>query len=270
MLSLSRAFFADRGLIEVDVPILGHKAAIDAHIDPIQALCCDKVVYLHTSPEYGMKRLLSVVDFDIYQLSHVFRDHERGTRHTAEFMMAEWYRRGFSFKQMIDETIDYIALFLPDLPREVELFSYPEIFARTVGNMPQDLEERDRLYAFEIEPLLGRGKLSVIAGFPAEQAALAQLGENGLALRFEIYFEGVELANGYHELTDPIEQRRRLEQANYERVQMGKQELPIDEDFINALKQGVPDCCGVAVGFDRLMMLHLQAEEIRDVSCFFI
>ncbi len=269
LIARARAFFAQKGVLEVDVPILSRSASVDAHIDLVNVTCCGKPAFLHSSPEYGMKRLLAEGIGDIYQISHVFRDGEQGERHTVEFMMAEWYRIGFTLKEMLEETVDFIRLFLNNLPAHYELLSYRDVFLRYAGRYP-DPEERDHIYAFEVEPHLGVDRLSVVIGFPPEQAALSQIGADGLAERFEIYFEGMELANGYHELIDAEEQRRRLIEANQERKRLGKQLLPIDEEFVQALEQGLPDCCGVAVGFDRLMMLRHQLEEIREASCIFI
>lgn len=269
-LARCRHFFAERNVLEVDVPILSRSASVDLHIDLVTAKCCGQTAYLHSSPEYGMKRLLSQGMGDIYQLSHVFRDHERGDRHTSEFMMVEWYRIGFTLKEMIEETLHLMRLFIDDVPLEYEEMSYRESFMRNVGRFPPSLEERDALYGFEIEPLLGKKGFTVINGFPPEQAALAQVDGAGIAQRFEIYYQGLELANGYHELLDPNEQRQRFKDANHGRVEMGKDTLPVDAAFIEALEKGLPDCCGVAVGFDRLMMLRHRLEEIRDGSCFFI
>ncbi len=271
MLRRCRDFFAARQVLEVDVPILSRKASVDLHIDLVQATACGVPGFLHSSPEYGMKRLLAEGVGDMYQISHVFRDHERGARHTVEFMMAEWYRLGFTFEEMIEETLQFIRLFLEDLPEDVDLFSYEEAFRHFVGKFPDSLEERDEIFAFEIEPQFAKGKLTVVNAFPPEQAALSQVSPiTGMAERFEVYYEGIELANGYHELTDPDEQRIRFEKANQGRAQMGKQMLPVDEEFIEALERGIPDCCGVAVGFDRLMMLRHELKEIRDGSSFFI
>jgi elongation factor P--(R)-beta-lysine ligase len=270
LLAKARSFFAQRKILEVDVPIINHSASIDVHIDLVHAVCCGKRAFLHSSPEYGMKRLLAEGIGDIYQISHVFRDGEQGDKHTVEFTMAEWYRMGFSFQQMIEESVDFIRLFLDSLPTAYELLSYSEVFLRFTKHYPPSVEERDHVYAFEVEPHLGKESLTVVVGFPPEQAALAQIGADGRAERFEIYYKGIELANGYHELIDPQEQRFRLIQANAERKKLGKQVLPIDEAFIDALTKGLPDCCGVAVGFDRLMMLRHQLEDIREVSSFFI
>lgn len=247
MLARARAFFTERGVLEVDVPILSQRASVDAHIDLIEAEVLGQRAFLHSSPEYGMKRLLAEGVGDIFQLSHVFRADERGERHNPEFTMVEWYRCGMTFDQMIEETRAFIQLFL-DVP-EFSQSSYVEVFG---GDYPSNPEQRDHRFAFEIEPTL---KAHVLKGFPSEQAALAQINSDGLAERFEIFVDGVELANGYHELIDPVEQKERLEEANRLRAHP----LPMDTNFLEALEQGLPDCCGVAVGFDRLMMLRHQA-----------
>lgn len=270
MFAKVRSFFAQREVLEVDVPILSEGASVDVHIDLIEAKCHGKRLFLHSSPEYGMKRLLASGSGDIYQMSHVFRDHEKGHLHTAEFMMVEWYRLGFSFEEMIQETVEFIHLFFPNQLQEIEVFSYEEVFKRFGGRYPENPEERDALFAFKIEPCLGKHGLSIVRDFPASQAALSQIGENGLAERFEIFYKGVELANGYHELADPDEQRARFESANKLRIELGKEAYPLDEPFLHALRQGIPDCCGVAVGFDRLLMLKEELREIRDASRFFI
>jgi elongation factor P--(R)-beta-lysine ligase len=270
LLAKARAFFAQRDVLEVDVPILSHAASVDVHIDVVNVACCGKPAFLHTSPEYGMKRLLAEGIGDIYQISHVFRDWEKGERHTVEFTMAEWYRVGFSFQQMKDETLEFMRLFLDHLPATYETYSYQEVFQKYAGSFPESLEERDAIFSFEVEPHLGKETLAVIDRFPPEQAALAQIGEDGFAERFEVYYRGIELANGYHELLNSLELSERIHAANQERKCLGKQVLPVDKDFIQAFEVGLPDCCGVAVGFDRLMMLRHHLEEIRDVSCFFV
>jgi lysyl-tRNA synthetase class 2 len=292
MLAHARRFFAERAILEVDVPIISRGAAIDVNIDLIPATYAGKdPCYLHSSPEYGMKRLLSEGIGDIYQLSHVFRDGEQGTRHNPEFMMAEWYRLGFTFEQMVEETVDFVRLFLGDLPSHT--LSYRDALRKYAGidyiaaseeDLRSYLKERgtedaeaDRdallnyILGLDVEPNLGKHELTVLAYYPASQAALARTcghGKEAVAERFEIYYKGVELANGYHELTDPKEQRRRFGQDNAERVAKGKSSLPIDEDFLKALEKGMPDCCGVAVGFDRLMMLRHCAKNLGCVIPF--
>lgn len=296
MLRAARDFFDKRGVLEVDCPIISALASVDTHIDLIMALYRGKDPhYLHSSPEMGMKRLLSHDIGDIYQLSHVFRDGECGEKHNPEFMMAEWYRLGFTLEQMIEETIVFIQLFLGDLPYQV--VSYREIFAQQTGidyvaASEEDLfryiqknhipfyptiqnEGKDALLNLilgsQVEPKLGWDQFCVLAYYPASQAALAQKrlhGDEFVAERFEIYFQGIELANGFHELTDVYEQRLRFDQANESRIALGKAPLPPDENFLKALEKGLPDCCGVAVGFDRLMMLRQKCTHIADVIPF--
>lgn len=291
MLAKARAFFAERNMIEVDCPILTSAASIDAHIDLIPATP-NKTERrtLHSSPEYGMKRLLAGGSGDIYQLSHVFRDGELGKRHNPEFMLAEWYRCNFSFQQMIDETLAFVELFVgkqshrsltyreafqhyanidPFTTSESELITTLESHNITAHKSEKD-DLLNILLATAIEPHLGQDKFVALTHYPASQAALAQTTEiDGVTVaeRFEIYYKGYELANGYHELADPTEQRHRFEEANAQRLALGKEALPIDERFLEALHQ-LPDCCGVAVGFDRLMMLRHNKQEIADILPF--
>ncbi len=296
MLQKARAFFSERNVLEVDCPLLSKSASVDQHIDLIQCQTMQKETrYLHSSPEYGMKRLLAEGMPDIYQISHVFRDHEYGSRHNPEFMMAEWYRKGISFEEMMKETCDFIRLFVGDL-LQVQI-SYKDVFLQYVGFNPfevtdelllQFLEGSGILFSFcketdskddllmiimseIIEPLFPKEKLIVVPYFPPTQAALAAIRKNDgdfVAERFEVYSHGLELANGYHELCHSQEQRQRFENANEMRALMGKNILPIDEHFLQALNQGLPDCCGVAVGFDRLMMIRRNTCQIKDVICF--
>lgn len=261
-----RTFFDKRKVMEVDVPMLSTTGPVDCHIDLVQATCCGKPSFLHSSPEYGMKRLLAQGCGDIYQLSHVFRDGEFGDRHNPEFTMVEWYRLGYSFDAMIQETIDLIHLFLPGA--SVEFLSYRDAFEKIGGKPYTQVQERDAFFAFEIEPHLGKEGLTVLTGFPPSEAMLSQVSFNGkemVAERFEIFFHAMELANGYHELTDPQEQERRLIEANAKRHALGKSAYPIDRRFLESLRSGIPDCCGVAVGFDRLMMLMNEESEIHNV-----
>lgn len=293
MLKAARHFFDERGVLEVDCPILSAQASVDTHIDLMVALYRgNEKHYLHSSPEMGMKRLLAEGMEDIYQLAHVFRDGEWSAKHNPEFMMAEWYRLGFSLEEMIEETIQFIRLFLGELPYRI--VSYREIFLQETGidyvtaseqelftyireqNIPfyaSILEEgKDALLNLilgsQVEPKLGFNELCVLAYYPSSQAALARKRMHGteqVAERFEVYYQGVELANGFHELTDAPEQRQRFYEANEARLALGKESLPPDENFLQALEKGLPDCCGVAVGFDRLMMLRQGQKEIANV-----
>ncbi len=296
MFSLVRAFFAERDVTEVDCPILSFCSDIDTHINLITALYNQtETCYLHPSPEYGMKCLLSEGIGDIYQLSHVFRDGEHSHKHNPEFMMIEWYRQHLTFVDLIEETFNLISLFLGNLPKEI--VSYREAFKRYAGfdyvkadkkdllayidakKIPthQGIEEEDKdtlltfILGFDIEPHLGQNGLCALAYYPSTQAALAKTIQNDdeqVAMRFEIYYKGVELCNGYNELTDPIEQRKRINLANQARLKLGKKALPVDENFLKALERGIPPCCGVAVGFDRLMMLRHKTNDLSDVIPF--
>lgn len=286
MLAKARRFFHARDVFEVDCPLITKAASVDAHIDLIAVRDKGDWRYLHSSPEYGMKRLLADGIGDIYQLNHVFRQGEQSAKHNPEFMMAEWYRRGISFEAMMEETVDFVRLFLGNLPHYI--LSYREAFLTYTGidylhaSLPElsdylkkngitpypGIEEEGKdallnlILGSLIEPHLGHNAFCVLAYYPASQAALAktcQRGEEVAAERFEIYYRGLELANGYHELADAEEQHKRLIEANQFRQQLGKETLPIDEKFLEALQKGLPDCCGVAVGFDRLMMLRHKA-----------
>lgn len=293
MLKKARAFFDERSILEVDCPLLTEQASVDVHIDLIPSLYRGgETRYLHSSPEYGMKRLLADGIGDIFQLAHVFRDGEWGKKHNPEFMMAEWYRIGIDLEDMIQETVDFIRLFLGPLPYSI--ISYRDLFKEYLKFDYFTASEKDLLSYIEqeqipsysnagdegkdallnlilgnkIEPLLGHNEVCVLAYYPASQAALAKKrwhGPEQVAERFEIYYKGTELANGYHELTDALEQRQRFMEANEMRRELGKNPLPIDEKFLAALKKGLPDSCGVAVGFDRLMMLRQNQQNIADV-----
>ena len=293
MLQETRAFFDTRKVLEVDCASLVRCASLDANVEAIPASVTDhQTGYLHTSPEYAMKRLLAYGLGDIYYLGHVFRKGEIGHLHNPEFTMIEWYR-SISFESLIDETCDLIRLFIGSFP--TRRLSYAEALqtyagidpftdedcseaARRLGiELGTDSEKWDRdtwlqlLLGFAVEPNLGRGELTVLYDYPPSQAALARVVEkegNKVAERFEIYFAGIELCNGYHELTDPHEQRLRFEKENEGRALKGKERYALDEKFLAALSIGLPDTCGVSVGFDRLMLIRHQVKSIRDVLPF--
>lgn len=295
MLRQARAFFADRAIIEVDCPQITAYASVDAHIDLIETIHPYGNRFLHSSPEYGMKRLLSEGIGDIYQLSHVFRQEECGVKHNPEFMMAEWYRTAITFDEMIAETAEFCQLFLGNVP--IERLTYREAFLKYAkidpfktdceGLLSYLMQQKTPIYTeaavegkdallnlilgLHIEPHLGTTGITVLSHYPSSQAALAKTtkdGDDSVALRFEVYHKGIELANGYCELLDRDEQEWRLLESNNERLKMGKNALPIDNHFLAALANGMPECCGVAVGFDRLLMLHLKAQSIADVIPF--
>ncbi len=283
-----RAFFEARGVLEVETPILSAAAIPDP---ALESLSCRYTgpghadglsLYLHTSPEFPMKRLLAAGSGPIYQLCKVFRQGEAGSRHNPEFSMLEWYRPGFGMKALMAEVDELVRELLRGTlePGETELLSYAAAFqrylgvdpfaasidelaacARTEGINAPPLEGRDEwldlLLVERIEPELGRGRLTFLYGYPASQAALARISPEDprQAERFELYCEGLELANGFHELTDAAEQRRRFEAENAERQARGMAPVPLDEQLLAALEVGMPDCSGVALGLDRLLML---------------
>lgn len=280
LLSKARAFFQERNITETDVCILSRFAPIDLNIDVMEVKVSEtEKGFLHTSPEYAMKRLLAAGSGDIYFLGHVFRKGEIGRHHNPEFTMAEWYRLGISFSQMIQETCEFLFLFFNPLP--IRILSYSQAFSIYVGIdyktapltqlikiagdfLPQDTSQWDRssylhlLLTHLIEPHLGRSELTVLTDYPPNEAALARTvfkeGEL-VAERFEIYYKGVELANGYHELSDGQEMRNRFIEENKQRQSVGKETYELDELFLTALSH-LPKCCGVSVGFDRALMLR--------------
>ncbi|MDE3045365.1 MAG: EF-P lysine aminoacylase GenX [Verrucomicrobiota bacterium] len=291
MLAKARQFFAQRNILEVDCSALSPHAAIDSNIDVIPAQVTPRETgFLHTSPEYAMKRLLSAGSGDIYYLGHVFRQGEIGRLHNPEFTMAEWYRIGLSFDQMIQETCDFISLFLGPLP--IRHLSYRQAFEQYVGvDYAKDplLDAASRysaspdaahwprsalvhfLLTHAIEPHLGQNEITILRDYPPHEAALACVIEKNnelVAERFEAYHQGVELSNGYHELADESELRRRFTEENQIRMNEGKPAYHLDEAFLSALGPQFPDCCGVSVGVDRLLLLHHKAQALSQVLPF--
>lgn len=290
-----RSFFSEKNILEVDTPILSQSAPIDEHIDIMSVDLGNNLCgYLHSSPEYAMKRLLTLGLGDIFQMSHVFRQGEVGALHNPEFTMVEWYRLAISFSDFIEETVDFIRLFLGPLPHKT--ISYKEAFILFAGLDPFKASSQELLQCtldhnlslsssipldkdtllhllmgFVVEPHLGINEIVVLTDYPASQAALAktEMNEGNLvAKRFEIYYQGIELANGYLELTDAALQKERFEESNNKRRLSKKPELPIDYKFLKALSHGMPSCCGVAAGFDRLFMLKHRAKTLEEILPF--
>jgi lysyl-tRNA synthetase class 2 len=248
-------------------------------------------LWLQTSPEFAMKRLLAAGSGPIYQLCRAFRDGEAGARHNPEFTILEWYRPGWDHHRLMDE-IDELLQTVLDTDA-CERLTYGEAFARHAGLDPHgapqpELERRvealgvadphklrrddllDLILTHEIEPQLGAPGPTFVHDYPASQAALARVrnGKPPLAERFEVFVDGVELANGYHELVDPYEQRRRFENDLEARRREGLPDVPMDEHLLAALEHGLPSCAGVALGVDRLVMLAAGTLEISDVIAF--
>ncbi|GAB3097377.1 EF-P lysine aminoacylase GenX [Aestuariicella hydrocarbonica] len=287
-----REFFYQRQVTEVDVPSLSRAAVSDPHIDSINAQVCGEALYLQTSPEFFMKRLLAAGCGDIYSLNKAFRNGEAGRRHNPEFTMLEWYRRGWDDQRLMDEVAELIGACVE--LSSVQRLSYREVFQRELGLDPHiasvgelqhvarqlcdiqwDDDDRDVwldvLMTHVIEPGLGDG-LVLVYDFPASQAALARLGVDAqgqqVARRFEAYVGGVELANGYWELCDGQEQAQRLQSDLRKRQALDLPQYPVDQHLIEALTAGLPDCAGVALGVDRLLMLTTGINDIRQLLAF--
>ncbi|WP_151704076.1 EF-P lysine aminoacylase EpmA [Nitrincola alkalilacustris] len=297
ILSSIRDFFAARQVMEVDTQILSHCAVSDPFIDSIEAnfnlIGSDQMqsLYLQTSPEFAMKRLLAAGAGSIYQLGKVFRNGEVSPRHNPEFTMLEWYRIGFDHWQLMNEVEALVLSVLPDLT--IRRISYRDLFLNHLDIDPHQASVaqlsrlcrahidapfedddpdtwRNLLMSHLIEPALEEGVF--VYGFPASQAALARVerDETGIevATRFELFVDGLELANGYYELTDAAEQARRLAADQQQRERLQLPQRPTEQRLVAALQQGLPECAGVALGVDRLVMLALGASDIAQVIPF--
>lgn len=285
-----RDFFLQRDVLEVETPLLANSTATDA---PIASFMTTSGQYLQTSPEFPMKRLLAAGSGAIYQLGKAFRAGEQGHKHNPEFTLLEWYRPGFDHHALMQEVDELLQKILQTSPGKK--LSYAEVFQTYLQFDPhrcslQELQQcaaqhhlnianteierddwLDLLLTHLIEPQLGITQPLFIYDYPASQAALARLRqENDITVgeRFEVYVNGIELANGYHELLDAEEQRQRFMADNLERKALGYPQIPIDEYFLAGLKHGMPACAGVALGIDRLIMLALKANSIADVISF--
>lgn len=298
LLRRTRDFFFDRGVMEVETPTLGSATVSDPHIDSIatEATAQQERLFLQTSPEYAMKRLLAAGSGAIYQIGKAYRRGEAGRRHNPEFTLLEWYRPGFDLGDLMNEVEALLRSLLGDLLKPsaaLPRLSYRQAFEASLGHNPHTLTgEPLRELARTHVDLAGEGlndtdylqllmqhcvepdlpDFCFIEDYPAAQAALARLGENEqgdrIARRFELYGCGMELANGYLELTDADEQRRRFEADLGRRRELGADPVPIDERLLAALGSGVPDCAGVALGFDRLIMLATGVGSIEEAMSF--
>ena len=304
MLAHIRAFFARRDVLEVETPALSAAAIPDPNLSSFAVHYTGpgsrngQTLYLHTSPEFPMKRLLAAGSGCIYQIARVFRDGEAGRRHNPEFTLLEWYRIGFDHHRLMDETAELVAKLLAGrMPLSPpERLSYREIFQQHLGLDPHRVTVAelaasaatqhvpippgmpltdpdpwlDLLLTHCIEPKLGQGRLTFVYDYPVSQAALARVrpGDPPVGERFELYLHGVELANGFHELGDADEQRRRFAAENAARRAAGWPEMPVDEPLLAALEAGLPDCAGIALGFDRLVMLAAGKTALAETMAF--
>ncbi len=259
LLDKTRQFFAARDVIEVQTPLLGDATVTDPDVESIPV---PGYGFLQTSPEYFMKRLLSAGVPSCYQLASAFRHDESGSHHNPEFTMLEWYRVGFDDVALRDEVAALCDTLLG--PATCETLTYADV----VGDVGRPREELDLAFA-DASERLGPGRYFII-DYPAEQAALARLRPDDptVAARFELVIDGVEVANGYWELTDADEHRRRFAADLARREARGLPARQPDEKFLAAMAEGLPDCAGVAVGFDRLVMLSVGARSLDEVLTF--
>ncbi|MBU3672918.1 MAG: EF-P lysine aminoacylase GenX [Sinobacteraceae bacterium] len=298
--SAMRDFFAVRGVLEVDTPSLVRRGVTDVNLATVTARLDDQELFLHTSPEYAMKRLLAAGSGDIYQLCHVFRAEERSALHNPEFTMLEWYRLGYSMDDLIEEVaalLDTAMQACGASPRPLRRLRYRDAFLQCFGVDPLEAP-RERLAELALEagltgdaavsltrdglldflvglrlgPTLGQDCWIALTHYPASQAALAQLDpeDPALALRFEMYADGVELANGFQELANAEEQATRFAADNRERAMRGLPQRAADEHLLAALAEGLPACAGVALGVDRMLMIATGARSIDEVIPFTI
>ncbi len=298
LLQTIRQFFAHRDVMEVETPLLSQHTITDIHLHPFRTTFSSPLfsgstdLYLMTSPEFHMKRLLCAGAGAIYQLGKAFRNEEQGRFHNPEFTMLEWYRPGWDHHELMDEMEQLLQACLACGP--CERLSYQEAFHRYVGVDPLSasittlqhaapescaelaLREDDKdtllqlLFSMVVEPEIGQQSPVFIYDFPASQAALARISlkDERVAERFEVYFRGIELANGFHELTDAKEQQQRFEAENQRRQTLGLPVMPVDHWLLEALTHGMPDCAGVALGVDRLFMLQQGLSEMSQAVSF--
>jgi lysyl-tRNA synthetase class 2 len=289
-----RDFFEERDVLEVDTPILSQSGTVDAFIESLVTEVSNKKYFLQTSPEFFLKRLLANNSGDIYSLAKVFRQGEQGKKHSPEFTLLEWYRVAWNEHQLMDEVAVFLKGFMPDIVENK--ISYQDLFLSHFNIDPHlifledlkllvkknidinfDLLDKsaclDLLMTHHIEPKMPKG-LFFIYDYPADQAALASLGKNEkgqiVARRFEAYLNGIELANGYYELTDAVEQKKRFEKDVNYRLQNNLPSVPYDKLLVKALESGMPECAGVALGIDRLLMALHKKSTINEVLSFSI
>jgi lysyl-tRNA synthetase class 2 len=299
IISQVRQFFADRQVLEVDTPSLSSNTVTDLHMQVFATQFnrppCGgtQTLYLQTSPEYAMKRLLCAGSGAIYQICKAFRNEDAGPNHNPEFTMLEWYRPGFDHLQLMEELDELIQSVLGCRP--ADKISYQHAFRQYLQLDPlsaslEEVKERgcelgyahicakednidtllQLLFCQHVEPYIGQEAPCFVYDFPASQAALARISctDPRVAQRFELYYQGKELANGFHELADVTEQGQRFEHENKQRGAAGLKEVSLDGRLLEALQAGLPDCAGVAVGIDRLVMLALDENGISRVLAF--
>ncbi len=277
-----RSFFFSKDVLEVETPILSRVGVCDPHLQNLITQINDKQYYLQTSPEFAMKRLLCSGSGSIYQISKAFRDDEQGRLHNPEFTMIEWYRTGFDYFQLMDEVEELVSKLIG--VKGFQRITYQDVFQKTVGIDPT-FATHDQLENIAgnikgqttkndlLDLIMGTKVLPALDGawfiydYPADQAAMAKICGD-VAERFELIINGVELANGYTELTDPNEQKERFNNENKQRELMGMETMQVDQHLLKAMSEGMPECAGVALGFDRLLMLIMNKNSLSEVMPF--
>ncbi len=286
-----REFFHARAVMEVDTPVLGRHGVTDPNVENLAVPIAQRSWFLQTSPEYAMKRLLAAGSGPIYQITRAFRGGETGALHNVEFTMLEWYRPGWTMEALMDEVeqlvrghvalesvqrMEYRGLLAHAFGTDVLALEHDDLVALAGRELPQlspgMSDDVDAIFDLLYDQALARlGSTAFVHRFPASQAALAQVRrESGgdVALRFELVLGGVEIANGYQELTDADEQKRRFVRDNLRREERAAGSMEIDDRLLAAMEHGLPDCAGVALGVDRLLMRKLGIEHLADVMPF--
>ncbi len=296
MLQSIRTFFAERNILEVETPVLSPSAITDPQLESFSVRFNQQEFYLQTSPEFYMKRLLAAGSGDIYQIAKVFRDDEHGRNHNPEFSILEWYRLGFDHHQLMDDVEQLLKIIFENKQLNVQRLSYQQAFINQLNidplssdaialkqcagknniETPQGIDINDKdmwldwLMLEKIAPGFAKDGFTFLYDYPASQASLARLDKNDSrkANRFELFYGELELANGFYELTDAREQAKRFENDNKIRLQRGQKLMPVDDLLIEALQAGLPECSGVALGLDRIMMLVMGVKHIKEVTGF--
>jgi lysyl-tRNA synthetase class 2 len=288
-----RLFFYNAGYLEVETPILSHHASVDLHLD---SFITDYEIieqkqhplYLQTSPEFHMKRLLAEDSGNIFQITKAFRNGEFGLKHNPEFSILEWYHININYFELMDEVEELVNIILPT--QKILRMTYHESFETFLKCKSDDLNQlksisklidprltsqlitlsefQDFVFTHKIEPKLSELRRVFIYDYPIEQAALAKSKNDGTACRFELYIDGIEICNGFEELTDSVEQEERFRADVVERRKYKKRDYPYDKNLIQALEKGLPQVSGVAIGLDRLIMIALEKNKLKDVIAF--
>ncbi len=295
-----RSFFEQRSVLEVETPLLCSATGTDPQLDFFSSdyHCApnDKTMYLQTSPEFAMKRLLAAGSGSIFQICKAFRNGEAGRFHNPEFSILEWYRVDYSIDQLMDEVVELISGLVEELAEDVYKVSYVELFQQQTGLNPllfnrlqyaeyaqqngikdavsicEDDHSMwlDFIFSYKVQPALESTGIAMVYAYPAIQSSLARINSQNSAVadRFEVFLKGIEVANGFYELSDATEQAQRFDQENQCRQQKGLAVVEKDEKFLQALRAGLPDCSGVALGLDRLLMVRTAAQTLNDVIAF--